>query len=55
MTKKKKSDRLRPSSPNILDYPSTWSRYERESLAAEAKLAEQRQIQKLEELLKHSK
>jgi hypothetical protein len=52
---KKKSDRLRPSSPNILDYPSTWSPYERESLAAEAELAEQRQIQKLEELFKHSK
>jgi hypothetical protein len=55
MVKKKKSDRLRPSSPNILDYPSTWSLYERESLAAEAELAEQRQIQKLEELFKHSK
>jgi hypothetical protein len=55
MAKKKKSDRLRPSSPNILDYPSTWSPYERESLAAEAELAEQRQIQKLGELFKHSK
>jgi hypothetical protein len=55
MAKKKKSDRLRPSSSNILDYPSTWSPYERESLAAEAELAEQRQIQKLEELFKHSK
>ena len=27
------------SSPNILDYPSSMSQYERESLAAEAKLA----------------
>jgi hypothetical protein len=53
--KKKKLDRMRPSSPNILDYPSTMSRYERESLAAEAELAEQRQIEKLEKLLKKSK
>jgi hypothetical protein len=53
--KKKKSDRLRPSCPNILDYPGSMSQYERESLAAEAKLAEQRQIKKLEELLKLSR
>lgn len=52
---KKKSDRLRPSSANILDYPCTVSQYEKESLAAEAKLAEQRQIKQLEELFKTSR
>jgi hypothetical protein len=53
---KKKSDRpIAIGSANILDYPAMMSQYERESLAAEAKLAEQRQIQKLEELLRKSK
>jgi hypothetical protein len=41
---KKKADR--PPSPNILDYPSGMSEYERESLAAEAKLAAERKIKK---------
>jgi hypothetical protein len=42
---KKKADRS--LSPNILDYPSSMSQYERESLAAEAKLAADRKIRKL--------
>jgi hypothetical protein len=33
-------------SPNILDYPDSLSLYERESLAAEAKLAAERKIKK---------
>jgi hypothetical protein len=33
-----------PRSPNILDYPDSMSLYERESLAAEAKLAAERKI-----------
>jgi len=37
---KKQADQ--PPSPNILDYPSSMSQYERESLAAEAKLALER-------------
>ena len=41
---KKKAD-LAPS-PNILDYPSSMSQYERESLAAEAKLDADRKINK---------
>lgn len=41
MAKKKE-----PLSPNILDYPSSMSQYERESLAAEAKLASERIIRK---------
>lgn len=44
----------RPYSANILDYPSTMSQYEKESLAAEAKLAAERrtkrQIKELEKL-----
>jgi hypothetical protein len=55
MAKRKKLDRVQPYSPDILDYPSSMSQYERESLAAEAKLALQRQIAKLETLLKKSK
>ena len=35
-----------PSSPNILDYPDSMSLYERESLAAEAKLAAEKKIKK---------
>jgi hypothetical protein len=35
-----------PSSRNILDYPDSMSLYERESLAAEAKLAAERKIKK---------
>jgi hypothetical protein len=41
---KRKAGR-RPS-PNILDYPDSMSLYERESLAAEAKLAAERKIKK---------
>ena len=41
---KKKADQA-PSS-NVLDYPSGMSEYERESLAAEAKLAAGREIKK---------
>ena len=41
---KKKADW--PHSPNILDYPSGMSEYERESLASEAKLAAERKIKK---------
>jgi hypothetical protein len=33
-------------STNILDYPNSMSAYERESLAAEAKLAAERKIRK---------
>src|ERR1700694_4521868 len=43
MAKKKAGQ---PSSPNILDYPDSMSLYERESLAAEAKLAADRKIRK---------
>jgi hypothetical protein len=39
----------------IEDYPEAWPQYERESLAAETQLAEQRQIKKLEKLFKRSK
>jgi hypothetical protein len=35
-----------PPSPNILDYSDSMSLYERESLAAEAKLAAERKIKK---------
>jgi hypothetical protein len=35
-----------PPSTNILDYPVSLSAYERESLAAEAKLAADRKIHK---------
>jgi len=41
----KKKAGLTPS-PNILDYPDSMSLYERESLAAEAKLAAERKIKK---------
>ena len=41
---KKKVDQ--PPSPNVLDYPSGMSEYERESLAAEAQLAAERQTRK---------
>jgi hypothetical protein len=44
MAKKKKADQ--PRSPDILDYPSGMSEYERESLAAEAQLAAERQTRK---------
>jgi hypothetical protein len=43
MTKKKASQL---PSPNILDYPDSMSLYERESLAAEAKLAADKKIRK---------
>jgi len=35
-----------PPSRNILDYPDSMSLYERESLAAEARLAAERKIKK---------
>ena len=41
---KKKAD-LAPST-NILDYPNSMSQYEKESLAAEAKLAAERKLNK---------
>ena len=41
---KKKAD-LAPST-NILDYPNSMSQYEKESLAAEAKLAAERKTKK---------
>jgi len=41
----KKKAGLTPS-PNILDYPDSMSLYERESLAAEAKLAAEKKIKK---------
>jgi len=34
---------VKPDSPSILDYPETLSQYERESLAAEAKLKAERE------------
>jgi hypothetical protein len=37
-----KKKAVQPPSPNILDYPDSMSLYERESLAAEAKLAAER-------------
>jgi hypothetical protein len=43
MAKKKAGQ---PPSPNILDYPDSMSLYERESLAAEARLAAERKIKK---------
>jgi hypothetical protein len=42
-------------STNVLDYPSSMSQYEKESLVLEAKLAEQRQVEKLEKLFNKSK
>ena len=48
---KKKPDRPRPSSPNVLDYPGSMSQYEKESLAAEKKIAIDREIKTLEKLL----
>jgi hypothetical protein len=41
---KKKGGQPHPT--NILDYPSAMSTYERDSLAAEAKLAAERKINK---------
>jgi hypothetical protein len=38
LAKRKKIRKARAYSPNVLDYPSSMSLYERESLAAEAKL-----------------
>jgi hypothetical protein len=39
----KKKRPLKPYSTNVLDYPSTLSGFERESLAAEAKLNAERE------------
>jgi hypothetical protein len=52
---KKKTTQPQIRSKYILDYPDSMSQYEKESQAAEAILAEQRQIDKLEKLLKRSK
>ena len=42
----RKPKRESPHSTNILDYPSSMSGFERESLAAEAKLKAERQKKK---------
>ena len=42
----RKPKRENPHSTNILDYPSSMSGFERESLAAEAKLKAERQKEK---------
>jgi hypothetical protein len=42
----KKKRTLKPYSTNVLDYPCTMSGFERESLAAEAKLKAEREKQK---------
>jgi hypothetical protein len=43
---RKKKRTLKPYSTNVLDYPCTMSGFERESLAAEAKLIAEREKQK---------
>ena len=52
---RKKTAQPQIKSKDILNYPDSMSQYEKESQAAEAILAEQRQIAKLEKLLKRSK
>jgi hypothetical protein len=37
---------VKPDSPSVLDYPETLSQYEKESLAAEAKLKAEREKKK---------
>jgi hypothetical protein len=39
-------NKIKAYSPNVLDYPSNLSMWERESLAAEAKLASERKSKK---------
>jgi hypothetical protein len=39
-------NKIRAYSPNVLDYPSNMSLWEKESLAAEAKLASERKSKK---------
>jgi hypothetical protein len=39
-------NRIKAYSPNVLDYPTNMSMWERESLAAEAKLASERKSKK---------
>jgi hypothetical protein len=39
-------NKIKAHSPNLLDYPSNMSTWERESLAAEAKLAAERKSKK---------
>jgi hypothetical protein len=39
-------NRIKAYSPNVLDYPTNMSMWERESLAAEAKLAAERKSKK---------
>jgi hypothetical protein len=41
-----KRTRRKPASSNVLDYPGGMSQYEKESLAAEAKLAAETKIKK---------
>jgi hypothetical protein len=45
MNGKRKKRTLIPYSTNVLDYPCTMSMYEKESLAAEAKLKAEREKQ----------
>jgi hypothetical protein len=42
----KKKSSVKPHSTNVLDYPCTMSGFERESLAAEAKLRAEQEKQK---------
>jgi hypothetical protein len=49
---KKKTAQPQIKSKDILDYPDSMSQDEKESQVAEAMLAEQRQIDKLEKLFK---
>jgi hypothetical protein len=49
---KKKTAQPQIKSKDILDYPDSMSQYEKESQVAEAMLAKQRQIDKLEKLFK---
>jgi hypothetical protein len=44
--KKKVKPAVKPHSTNVLDYPCTMSGFERESLAAEAKINAEREKQK---------
>jgi hypothetical protein len=39
-------NKIKPHSPDVLDYPSNISMWERESLAAEAKLAAEKKSKK---------
>jgi hypothetical protein len=52
--KKKRWLLITPNSTNILDYPCMMSLYEKESLAAEAKLKAEREKQKLPKRTVHN-